>query len=150
MWGCMMWEGVGKCCRITGHMTAAMYIKILEEGLLESLQKFGKSVSDIVFQHDNDTKHAAKITKYWLHDRGFEVMQWPPQSPDLNPIEHLWGEVKRAIASDGSDATNLNSLWQKTESTWNAIDPAKCSKLVSSMPHRIAAVLKARGGYTKY
>ena len=86
MWGCMLWEGVGFSCKIDGKMDGDLYVAILEDELQNSLDHYGKSTDDIIFQQDNDPKHTCKKAKAWFQDNGFKVLAWPAQSPDLNPI----------------------------------------------------------------
>ena len=100
------------------------------------------------FQHDNDPKHTAKRVKAFLEQKHVRVLEWPPQSPDLNPIEHMWDELERQRPHD--PPSNKQQLKDTLQRTWNAIGQETCAKLVDSMPRRLLAVIKAKGGPTKY
>jgi transposase len=150
MWGCMSWDGVGYATRIEGKMDAELYVSILEDELQETLRYYDKTTTDVIFQQDNDPKHTSKRAQTWFKDHDFTVMRWPPQSPDINPIEHLWDHIKRKLDEYENPPNSLHELWERVEREWEAIDKSVCQRLIESMPRRIAAVLKAKGGYTKY
>ena len=77
-------------------------------------------------------------------------MAWPPQSPDLNLIEHLWQHLKKKLAEYETKSCGILELWERVEVEWNKIPVDICINLIESMPRRIAEVLKVKGGYTKY
>ena len=128
MWGCMGWDGVRYSCRIEGKMNEDLYVAIMEDELQKSLKYWDKKVGQVIFQQDNDPKHTSKKAKTWFNDHGFEVMVWPP---DINPIEHLWGILKRKLAA-------------YPEAPWG-MEEEECRKLIDSMPARARVVLKAKG-----
>ena len=150
VWGCMLWDGPGYACRIDGRMDGDLYIKILQEDLQESLNYFGKDAGDVIFQQDNDSKHTCKKAQTWFQDHDFNVLSWPAQSPDLNPIEHLWDHLKRKLSEQEVAPKGMMELWERVEEEWNKIEAGVCQNLIESMPRRVAAVLKAKGAYTKY
>ena len=78
-----------------------------------------------------------------------DVLEWPSQSPDLNPIEHLWTVIKNSVRAS-EPLTSVEHLWERLERVWWSIEPDQCRRLVQSMPDRIRAVIKARGGYTRF
>jgi len=150
VWGCMMWEGTGYAVKIDGRMDGDLYIKILEDDLQASLNFYGKTTNDIIFQQDNDPKHTCKKAKTWFQDHGFTVLPWPAQSPDLNPIEHLWFYIKQRLGEYEEDPKGILELWERIEKEWAKIPASVCQNLIESMPRRVNAVLKVKGGYTKY
>ncbi len=91
------------------------------------------------------------ISDWFLeHDNEFTLLKWPPQSPDLNPIEHLWDVVEREIHIMDVQPTNLQQLRHAIMSIWTKISEECLQHLVESMPRRIKAVLKAKGGPSRY
>ncbi len=91
--------------------------------------------------------HKAQIISDWFleHDNEFTLLKWPPQSPDLNPIEHLWDVVEREIHIMDIQPTNLQQLRDAIMSILTNISEECFQHLVESMPRRIKAVLKAKG-----
>ena len=133
-----------------GRMDGDLCTAILDEDMMDSISHFGKTPSDTVFQQDNDPKHACKKAKEWLKNNNIQVLPWPAQSPDLNPIEHLWQHLKRRPGGHPTPPGGILELWERVEKEWEVIPQSVCRDLVVSMPRRVAAVIKAKGGYTKY
>ncbi len=150
VWGCMTAHGVGYMCRIDGRMDGELYREIMEDHLFQTVDFYGMDRERFVFQQDNDPKHTSKVAKKWVEEHGVKVLDWPAQSPDLNPIEHLWWHLKRRMGTYPEPPKGISELWERVEAEWEKIPKEVCLDLIKSMPRRVAAVLKAKGGYTKY
>jgi hypothetical protein len=137
VWGCMGWNGVGTLIEVQGKMNAEQYCKILGEGMEESFEKLEMAEGERIFQQDNDPKHTSKKADQWFKDNGVEVLNWPAQSPDINPIEHLWTHIKRQMNTYGTPPKGVFELWDRVAKEWNNIPPEVCQRLIESMPRRI-------------
>lgn len=150
VWGCMTAHGIGYMTKIEGNLDAELYCNILRDELMQTLKYYDLRADDIIFQQDNDPKHTSKKAKECFQELGLTVLEWPAQSPDLNPIEHLWDHLKRKLAAQPTQPTGMLDLWQRVEEEWEAIGQDVVINLIDSMPRRVEAVLKAKGGPTKY
>lgn len=147
VWGCMSAAGVGTLQFIDGIMNHRVYIDILKCNLLFSAEKMGIK-DNFVFMQDNDPKHTAYNTRMWILNNTPAYLKTPPQSPDINPIEHLWDYLDRQIRKH--EISSKEDLKNALIEEWNKIPPHVTSNLVNSMPKRIAAIINSKGYPTKY
>jgi hypothetical protein len=151
VWGCMGWDGPGILCEVEGNMDTKQYVSILDSALLESLEKLGLSPREIYFQQDGDRKHTSNLAWNWCDDQGIGLLgPWPSQSPDLNPIEHLWTLLKRRIEEQEERAKGVHELWDKAAEEWGKITVEECRRLIESIPRRLKEVIRKKGGNTRY
>ena len=126
MWGCMGWDGIGYATKIDGRMDGDLYLQILKDELQETMQYYGLNPPDIIFQQDNDPKHTCRKVKEWLEEQDFRTMVWPAQSPDLNPIEHIWSYLKRRLAEHEHPPKGILELWERIQEEWDKIPAEEC------------------------
>lgn len=147
LWGCMSAAGCGNLHFIEGTMDKKMYLDILKQNLAASTEKLGISDS-FAFYQDNDPKHSAIIVQNWLLSNCPKVFKTPAQSPDINVIEHVWGELKRRLRK--RKITKKEELKMAIIEEWQNIEPSFCKKLVESVPRRLEAIINSKGYSTKY
>ena len=128
-------------------MKKEQYEKILKENLKHSSVRAGLG-RRFVFQHDNDPKHTSHLVKNYPLKAKIIALDWPAQSPDLNPIENLWGELKSRVHA--RKPSNLQQLEQFVKKEWAKIPEDRCLQLVANYPKRLMAVIQQKGHTINY
>ncbi len=151
VWGIFSWHTLGPLVPIEHRLNATVYLSIVADHVHPFMTTVYSS-SDGYFQQDNAPCHKAQIISDWFleHDNEFTLLKWPSQSPDLNPIEHLWDVVEWEIHIMDVQMTNLQQLRDAIMSIWTKISEECFQHLVESMPRRTKAVLKAKVGSTRH
>lgn len=104
--------------------------------------------NDLIFMQDLSSIHTSRLSAHWFECHNVDVMSdWPPKGPDMNPVENVWAELVRRTRND---STNKNQLWENVYAAFLALEEAYFNKLLESMPRRMARVIAAKGGWTKY
>lgn len=147
VWGAISFNGTGPLYFFDGHVTKESYCDMLEI-VIPQAKDMLQLQEDFAFLQDNAPPHASDFTMAYLHTKKIYLWNHPPASPDLNPIEHVWGHIKAKLADD--PPTSLEDLKLKIQMYWNDVSLGYIRNLVHSMPRRLAEVIKNKGGPTGY
>lgn len=149
IWSCISSKGMGRLYVVEGTMRQDQYRRVLETKLIPQLTDwFGNGPK--IFMHDGAPCHKAKSVSKYLDDHRIPVLRWPGNSPDMNPIENVWNCLKVELGKD--NITNKTQLIERIIHHWHHNEKLAetARNCISSMPRRIAALLKAKGRSTKY
>lgn len=150
----MVWGGIslhGKTELVIldeGTVTAASYVeRIIRPHVIPFSHRIGE---DFVLMQDNARPHTARITQRALSDANIRVLPWPAMSPDLNPIEHLWDQLKRSLKANYSDVNSRQDLVNALKVCWEQLPEQNIKHLIESVPDRLRECIRNRGGPTRY
>jgi hypothetical protein len=147
IWGCISGKGAG-CHQIyTGRLDQYGYRDILDNTLQASRDLF-EADEAWTFQQDNAPCHTARTITEYMAEINMDVLPWPANSPDLNPIENLWSWMDRQLQK--KQMTSLEMLQDELRALWLKVPIELVANLVNSMPKRVRACYKARGGHIPY
>jgi transposase len=153
VWSCFCGDQMGPLVIIPkgGTMTAKRYIGVLRKHFIPFYNKMKRKYGcKVVMQEDNATWHKAQSVRDFLRRQKVKILSWPPQSPDLSPIENLWKFIKGIIGKMRYRIKNISQMEEALAEVWPTIKGETLLKLNRSMWSRINAVIKNKGGHTKY
>lgn len=135
---------------LNGNVNANTYIQtVLQPVLLPFIQQHFPN-GNFEFQHDNAPAHRARITTQFLQANQINVLDWPPLSPDMSPIEHVWDELGRRVYARNPPPQTIQQLQQALIAEWNNLPQQRISNKILSMRRRCNACIQANGSYTRY
>ena len=147
VWGAMCRNGVAALSFLPPGttMNGPKYVQMLSEKLKLYMQVHNCKI----FMQDGAPCHCSKVAKNFLNDNNIQLLEWPGNSRDLNPIENLWTLMKNKVSEkqpkSGAELVKvIKEVWVKE------ISKEYCQSLIDSMPMRIEAVIKNKEGHTKY
>lgn len=147
VWAAFSWGGKSELCFTSHRFNSARYINILQSHLLPVAERIaGKNC---IFQQDNALCHSSKLINEWLKRNKINVMKWPAYSPDLNPMENLWGILSRKVYANGKQFNDIETLQKAIIDSWEEIEVEMCQDLIKSMKNRKNIIIN-HGGHTKY
>lgn len=150
----MVWGGIslmGKTELVIlneGTVTAARYVEhVVRPHIIPFSQRVG---NNFVLMQDNARAHTARLTQATLTEANIAVLPWPAMSPDLNPIEHLWDQLKRNLKETHSEVNSQQELINALKTCWERIPQENITHLIESVPNRLGECVRNRGGPTRY
>lgn len=144
----MLWAGFSMYGRThlvkcDGRMNSQKYIDMLDTELINFTDD--RMDGDFVFQQDNAAIHVSRQSRAWFDDKEIELLDWPACSPDLNPIENLWGILARRVYANGLQYASINELYVAVCTAWREIPQTIIDNLINSMQKRVFEVIKRNG-----
>ena len=145
-WGVISKEAYGPLVEVKGKNTAESYIETLKTYLLPEIQL---AEGPVLFQQDNARIHKTRAVMSFLGKNRIETFEWPPQSPDLSPIENIWNamkmKLKRMKPRPRSHANMRNAMLK----IWSELDDDLRVDLFQTFRSRLEKCLKAKGDLIK-
>ncbi|GFX62330.1 transposable element Tcb1 transposase [Trichonephila clavipes] len=145
--GAISYNGRSNLLRIEGNLNSNRYVREL---LQPEVVPFLEGIPGAIFQQDNARLHVAKTVPDFCSAQRMQLLSWPAYSQDMSPIEYVWDLIGRCLARDPRPAASKDEFLLRIQAIWNSLPQADIQNLFDFMPRHVAALIAARGGYTKY
>lgn len=147
-WGGIMMGAKTPLLPLQQTLTGRRYVDLVLEPVVRPWR--GAVGDNFIFMQDNAPPHTSRVAREFLETEGVTILDWPACSPDLNPIENLWDQLKRRIRARRDNPGNIAQLIQAALGEWENIPQENVANLIRSIPARIEDCIRARGGNTDY
>jgi transposase len=151
--GVMVWAAFGALGKsdiifYDGTMKSENYQEMLYNKMLPFARRLWDK--DRIFQQDNAPIHVSESTMKWFEENGVTLLPFPPNSPDLNPMENLWGLLVRRVYAIKRNFNDKTELKEAIKACWGTISVKELRPLIDSMKERIYQLIKSGGRSTKF
>lgn len=147
-WGGIMYGRRTPLILIQRTMTGTIYVENIIEPIIQPLRnEFGEN---FIFQDDNARPHRTQRVEIMLQEGNIQRMNWPANSPDMNPIEHVWDYLGRAISNRENPPVTLQDLTTAVQEEWHNMPDHFINNLIRGMPRRVGQLIERRGDHTDY
>ena len=145
VWGFIAANGRRKIVQYSGTMDQYKYKELLEHQLLGELPSITSQDEEVIFMQDNAPCHTAKSVQSFLEENRVNLLAWPGQSPDLNPLENVWAQLQQCLLEKKESVEDTEDLWEETKRIFYNFEQSYIEKLYNSLPKRINQVIKSKG-----
>ena len=148
VWGAIHYHGKPDIRILDQNVTGPLYLDILEHSLVPNMRlHYG---NNWIMVDDNAPPHRANVVQQYIEREDITRLDWPPYSPDMNPIEHMWDQMGHRLEEVDPQPQTLRELGVLLADLWQQIPIQRCQTLIDSMPRRVRTLADARGGNTRY
>lgn len=148
VWGAFSSDGMLEIAFPSSRMNSSEYVGVLEMSLLPFLEARGAGYWH--YQQDNASIHVSRETRSWFESQNIELLEWPACSPDLNPMENVWGIIVQRIYANNMQYNSVSDLKTAIIDAYMGMEASTIANLIRSMSNRIFEVIKCKGGVTHY
>jgi transposase len=149
LWGCMSFHAYGPLHAVDGHMNGETYLTLLKNVVKLEMDASRLANRVLVFQQDNAKPHKAGPVMDFLDNWGYEVIDWPPQSPDLSPIENIWNVMKMKMKALPTRPRTKATMRNAMMDIWDDLDDNMRKELVGGFRKRLRDCVKNKGGLVR-
>lgn len=150
-WGCISVWGIGPLVALEGSQNQHTYCELLKDHFIDEFKAAKQEYGiDFAFMQDNAPCHKTRKVDDFLRRNGIPTLEWPPQSPDLNPIENIWNIIKARRAKRFGMPANRDELIDQIFTIWNGLEIDVVESCIENMERRLTEVIRMEGRATKY